>query len=136
MQLNKIIEYLKSELNSLSQVMFGYIYGSVLSSKNPEDIDIAVYLSPMDFEKLCLDGELSLSFAIPLEMKLEEKLKRKVDIQVMNHAPLSFRYRVITDGKAIVDKDSNFRCDFEYLSRVEYYDFRPRRKEYLQEVMS
>ena len=54
---------------------------------------------------------------------------------MLNHAPLSFRYRVITDGKVIVDKDSNFRADFEYLSRVEYYDFRPRRKEYLQEVM-
>ena len=116
--------------------MFAYIYGSVLSSKNPEDIDIAVYLSPMDFEEFCRDGELSLSFAIPLEMKLEEQLKRKVDIQVLNHAPLSFRYRVITDGKLIVDKDSNSRCDFEYLSRVEYYDFRPRRKEYLQEVMT
>jgi predicted nucleotidyltransferase len=78
--------------------MFAYIYGSVLSSDNPRDIDIAVYLFPMDFEKLSRDGEISLSFAIPLEMDLEEQLKRKVDVQVLNRAPLSFRYRVITDG--------------------------------------
>ncbi len=136
MKLDKIIKHLEFELNNQRQVMFAYIYGSVLSSDNPRDIDIAVYLFPMDFEKLSCDGEVSLSFAIPLEMNLEKQLKRKVDVQVLNRAPLSFRYRVITDGKLIVDKDSNTRCDFEYLSRVEYYDFSPRRKEYLQEVMT
>jgi predicted nucleotidyltransferase len=136
MEFEKIIKHLESELNNHSRVMFAFVYGSVLSSENPRDIDIAVYLFPVDFKNLSRDGEVSLSFAIPLEMNLEEQLKRKVDIQILNLAPLSFRYRVITDGKLIVDKDSNARCDFEYLSRVEYYDFSPRRKEYLQEVMT
>ena len=136
MKFNKIIKNLEFELNNQSQVMFAYLYGSVLSSENPRDIDIAIYMFPLDFEKLSCDAEISLSFAIPLEMNLEKQLKRKVDVQVLNRSPLSFRYRVITDGKVIVDKDSNTRCDFEYLSRVEYYDFSPRRKEYLQEVMT
>lgn len=136
MKLDKIRKHLELEVSNQSQVMFAYIYGSVLSSDNPRDIDIAVYLFPMDFEKLGRDGEVSLAFAIPLEMELEKRLKRKVDVQVLNRAPLSFKYRAITDGKLIVDKDSNARCDFEYLSRVEYYDFNPRRKEYLQEVMA
>ena len=116
--------------------MFAYIYGSALSFDKPRDIDIAVYLFPKEFEKLTHDGEVNLSFAIPLEMHLEKQIKRKIDVQVLNRAPLGFRYRVITDGRLIVDKDSNARCDFEYLSRVEYYDFSPRRKEYLQEVMA
>ena len=136
MKFHKIIRHLGFELNNQSRVMFAYIYGSVLSSENPQDIDIAVYLFPVDFEKLSRAGEISLSFAIPLEMDLEDQVKRKIDVQVLNNAPLSFRYRVITDGKLIVDKDSNARCDFEYLSRVEYYDFSPRRKEYLREVMT
>ena len=136
MKFNKIIKYLEFELNKQSQVMFAYLYGSILSSENPRDIDIAIYMFPLDFEKLSRDAEISLSFAIPLEMNLEKQLKRKVDVQVLNRAPLSFRYRVITDGKVIVDKDSNTRCDFEYLSRAEYYDFSPRRKEYLQEVIT
>lgn len=136
MKFDKIIKHLEFEVSNQSQVMFAYIHGSVLSSDNPRDIDIAVYLFPADFENLSRDGEVSLSFAIPLEMDLEKRLKRKVDIQILNRAPLSFKYRVITDGKLLVDKDSNARCDFEYLSRVEYYDFSPRRKEYLQEVIS
>jgi predicted nucleotidyltransferase len=136
MKFDKIIKHLESELYKYSGIMFAYVYGSVLSSENPHDIDIAVYLFPVDFKNLNRDGEVSLSFAIPLEMELEKQLKRKVDVQVLNRAPLTFRYRVITDGNLIVDKDSNTRCDFEYLSRVEYYDFSPRRKEYLQEVMT
>ena len=136
MKFDKIIRHLEFELNNHPRVMFAYIYGSVLLSDSPRDIDIAVYLFPVDFEKLSRNGEVSLSFAIPLEMDLEKQVKRKIDVQVLNRAPLSFRYRVITDGKLIVDKDSNARCDFEYLSRVEYYDFSPRRKEYLQEVMA
>jgi len=134
MKFDKIVKHLESELNNQPGVMFAYIYGSVLSSDKPRDIDVAVYLFPKDFEQLFRDGEVSLSFAIPLEMDLEKQVKRKIDLQVLNRAPLSFRYRVITDGKLIVDKDSNARCDFEYLSRVEYYDFSPRRKEYLREV--
>ena len=136
MKFDKIIKHLELELSNESRVMFAYIYGSTLSSDKPQDIDIAVYLFPVDFEKLSRNGEVSLSFAIPLEMNLEKQAKRKIDVQILNRAPLSFRYRVITDGRLIVDKDSNIRCDFEYLSRVEYYDFSPRRKEYLQEVMA
>jgi predicted nucleotidyltransferase len=135
-KLDEIIKHLEFELNNQSGIMFAYIYGSVLSSDNPRDIDIAVYLFPADFENLSRDGEISLSFAIPLEMELEKQLKRKADVQVLNRAPLAFRYRVIADGKVIVDKDSNTRCDFEYISRVEYYDFSPKRKEYLQEAMT
>ena len=136
MKFDTIIKHLEFELSNQSQIMFAYIYGSALSSDKPRDIDIAVYLFPKDFEKLSRDGEVSFSFAIPLEMDLEKQLKRKIDVQVLNRAPLSFRYRVISDGRLIVDRDSNARCDFEYLSRVEYYDFSPRRKEYLQEVMA
>ena len=117
------------------QVVFAYLHGSVLSVDNPRDIDIGVYLYADEFERLSRTGETSLSFAIPLEMELEKVLGHKVDVQVLNRAPLSFRYRVITDGFLIVDKDSNLRSDFEYLSRVEYFDFRPRSQEYLREVL-
>ena len=119
-----------------SEAMFAYLYGSVLSSEDPRDIDIAVYLFPLDFERLSLDGDVSLLFAIPLEMDLEKRFLRKADVQVLNRAPLTFRYRVVTDGIIIVDKDSDTRCEFEYLSRVEYYDFSPRWKEYLREVVT
>lgn len=135
LKIDKIKKKLKLRLEKQHQIVFAYLHGSILSADSPHDIDIAVYLYADDFNQLSRSGEISLSFAIPLEMDLEKLLTQKVDLQVINRAPLSFRYRVITDGILIVDKDSNLRSDFEYLSRVEYFDFRPRRYEYLREIM-
>jgi len=116
--------------------MFAYLHGSTLSYENPRDIDIAIFIDPDKYNELVINGEVNMGFAIPLEMELERQIARKFDVQVLNEAPLSFRYRVVTQGVLAIDNDSNIRCDFEYLSRVEYFDFRPRREEYLQEVIS
>ena len=135
LKIDKIRKRLQLRLEKQSQIVFAYLHGSVLSTDNPRDIDLAVYLYADEFDQLSREGEINLSFAIPLEMDLEKLLVQKVDLQVLNLAPLSFRYRVITDGILIVDKDSNLRSDFEYLSRVEYFDFLPRHNEYLREIM-
>lgn len=134
-KISSIKKKLELRLGKQPEVLFAYLHGSVLSTGKPRDIDIAVYLHAKEFNQLTRDGEISMAFAIPLEMDLEMLLKKKVDLQVLNRAPLSFRYRVIKDSVLIVDKDSNLRSDFEYLSRTEYFDFRPRRNEYLREIM-
>ena len=131
----EIKEILKQTLHRQPEIMFAYLHGSILSSVSARDIDAAVFLYPEAYIRLAENGQLSIGLAIPLEMELEKHLSKKVDVQVLNNAPLSFKYRIVTQGLVIVDKDSNPRCDFEYLSRVEYFDFRPRRIEYLQEVM-
>jgi len=135
MRIDRIKKKLNLRLEKQSQIVFAYLHGSVLSSDTPRDIDLAVYLYADDFDQLSREGEMTLSFVVPLEMDLEKLLSHKVDLQVLNRAPLSFRYRVITDGILILDKGSNLRSDFEYLSRVEYFDFQPRRNEYLREFM-
>lgn len=131
-----IIEHLKRALQLHPEVVFAYIHGSILSSDKPQDIDVAVFLYPAKYEELFSDGEVNIGFAIPLEMELEKQLDKKVDLQVLNGAPLSFRYHVVNCGILIIENNSNIRFDFEYLSRVEYFDFRPRREEYLREVMT
>jgi len=136
LNLKAIVKQLKLTLESHPQILFAYLHGSALSSEKPRDIDVAAYLISEEFDTLQNKAELSLGFAIPLEMKLEKILQKRVDIQVINRAPLSFRYRVINEGMLIIDNDSNKRCDFEYLSRVEYFDFSPRQKEYLREVIT
>jgi predicted nucleotidyltransferase len=131
-----LTKLLKQALNKRHEVAFAYLHGSALSSGNPRDLDVAAFLFPLRFEKLDCDGEVNIGFAIPLEMELEGILGEKVDFQVLNGAPLSFRHRVVSAGLLVIDKDSSLRSDFEYLSRVEYFDFRPRRQEYLKEVMT
>jgi len=136
MKTEVIKEHLVEVLNKRSEVLFAYIHGSSLYSNKPRDIDIAVFLYPERYKEIDRTGEMSIGFAIPMEMELEKLLGAKVEVQVLNRAPLSFRYRVITRGELIIDKDSNVRSDFESLSRVEYFDFRPRREEYLREAIT
>lgn len=127
---------IKQVLEVRDEVLFAYIHGSILYSDNPKDIDLAVFLNPKKYDELAHNGEQSIGFAIPLEIEMEMHLNQKVDLQILNKAPLSFRHSVITHGDVIIDKDSGLRCDFEYLSRVEYFDFRPKRELYLREVMT
>jgi len=134
--LDILISKLTNALNKNPSILFAYLHGSVLSSEHPKDVDIAVYLRSGIYDGLVADGGLSIDFAIPLEMELEKILGEKVDVQVINRAPLSFRYRVLKMSKLLVDNDSNTRCDFEYLSMVEYFDFKPRYQEYFQEVIT
>lgn len=44
-----------------------------------------------------------MDFAIPLEFELERILGKRVDVQVINRAPLGFRYRIIKEGRLVVD---------------------------------
>jgi len=135
-QLNELVAQLSRILQKKSQVMFAYLHGSALTTENPRDIDIAVYLFNEIFNQYKLNAAISLDFAIPLEMELEKHLHKPVDLQVLNQAPLAFRHRVIKQGRLMVDKNSDLRCDFEYLSRVQYFDFKPRIEEYLREVVA
>lgn len=136
MDKRKLITNIEQALLPYKQIAFAYIHGSFVSSDSFRDIDIALYLVPEKYVDLAEQGETTLAFTIPTERNLEKELRLPVDIQILNEAPLSFRYRVISSGRLIIDNMQNLRVDFEYLSRVEYFDFRPRREEYFKEILT
>ncbi|MBD3315703.1 MAG: hypothetical protein GF344_07950 [Chitinivibrionales bacterium] len=117
------------------EILFAYLYGSAVRSDSPNDLDIAVYVERIVFERLRSSANLSLGYEIPLEQACEETVGFAVDVRVVNAAPLPYRYRVVTDGKLLFDRCPSEREQFELLSRVEYFDFRPRREEYLREAL-
>ena len=135
MKRKNIIENAYKAVSGYREVAFAYIHGSFVTDISFNDIDIALHITPNSYTHYSQQRETTLDFVIPLERALENELPYPVDIQLLNEAPLSFRYRVIHDGELIVDNDPNLRSDFEYLTRVEYFDFRPRRREYLREAI-
>lgn len=135
MVLQDILDTVADVLSARDDVAFAYVHGSVLHSDSPADVDVAAFLVPDVFSALSEAGTVDMDFAIPLEFALEARLDRKVDVQVLNGAPLPFRARVATTGSVVVDRDRSARCEFECLSRCEYFDFRPRRREYLTVVV-
>ena len=131
-----IIEQIRSLLEDRAEIDFAYVHGSAIEHDAPRDIDLAVHLREEAFARLGSGLSVTLDFAIPLEVMLEARIGMAVDVQVLNSAPLTFRARVVSQGRTLVDHDPRGRADFEYRSRYEYFDFRPRRREYLAGVMA
>lgn len=136
MEINKRVKNISDILSERSEILFGYIHGSILFSDKFQDIDIAVFLDPNQYHELINSGEISIGYAIPLEMEIEKRIYKKADVQILNGAPLVFQYRVIGEGILVKDEDNDFRADFEYLTRVKYFDFRPKVHEYLREIIT
>ena len=136
MHRDEIVENVRRELDGHEEIAFAYVHGSALALPNPRDVDVAVFLRHEVHAILASEGRVTMDFAIPLELALEAKLGMKADVQVINAAPLTFRARVVNTGVAIVDRMPDARAEFEYLSRYEYFDFRPRRREYLSGVVA
>jgi predicted nucleotidyltransferase len=130
------IENIKNELKKRSGILFAYLHGSALYSEEPGDIDIAVFFDPKIYKEFFDRGAMNIELLIPFEMDMERLVSGSIDLQALNMAPLSFQYRVVTKGELLIDNNEKIRCNFEYLSRVKYFDFRPRREEYLKEVLA
>jgi len=124
----KIKEKIISSLKTKKEIKFAYLHGSFLENSF-RDIDVAVYLKKVGNKKEVLKYELSL------ERELEEITGFLVDIRIINHAPLSFRFKVIKDNILLFSKDGGIRSDFECLSIVEYHDFNFLRKRYGREAL-
>jgi hypothetical protein len=53
-----------------------------------------------------------------------------VDVQVLNEAPPSFKYRVVTEGRLLLSRDERLRKELVNTITREYLDFQCLRKFY------
>jgi hypothetical protein len=129
MRKEQIIKEISYQLNKRKTVIFSYIFGSFVTDDKFSDIDIGVFCT----EKISKEP---LDFEFELEEEIKSLAKFPVDVRVINHAPLSFVYRVVKEGILIADKDIGKRADFEGMIFKKYMDFAIYRKRYLKEVMN
>lgn len=123
----EIINQINSYLHlKYKEIIICYLFGSFITEESFADIDVAVVTKKVP--------DNTLLFELELENRLEKIAMYPADVRIINQAPLSFCQNVIRHGKAIVDRDPNFRADFESRILTQYFDFLPYRKRYLQEV--
>jgi len=125
-----VIETLTAMLQKEPSIVFAFLYGSFLSEPVFRDIDIGVFLAfdnPSDY----LNVELDLS------RKIEDALGSEfpVEVKVVNHAPLAFRYSVVR-GKLLFSENDNILVDFMTSAARKYLDFAPLRHRYIKEAMA
>jgi predicted nucleotidyltransferase len=101
-------------------VLAAYLFGSVArgSAHDASDVDVGVLLREPPSGRL---NDLPLS----LEGKIERDLGRVVQVVVLNEAPPDLVYRVMRDGRLLLDRDKSSRIRFEVRLRGLYFDLLP-----------
>jgi len=125
------LEQTKQRLQNLlanqPAILFAILYGSVADSQHDRDLDIAIYVDPA-----VIDQEVEIDYALELSETLTRQIQFPVDVRVVNHSPLGFRYNV-TLGKTLYVKDPISLADFRENTWNYWFDFKPVAMQYLRE---
>lgn len=107
------------------ELVAAYVFGSFARGEESadSDVDLAVLLREEP------DGTLN-SLRFDLAFELEPKIKRPVDVVVLNRAPTDLVHRVLRDGALVLESDRKARVAFEVRARAQYFDLAPLRRAY------
>ncbi|MHA1803981.1 MAG: type VII toxin-antitoxin system MntA family adenylyltransferase antitoxin [Promethearchaeota archaeon] len=105
-----------------------YLFGSKAIQKTSKlsDIDIAILLNDKihyDLKELILD----LIFEFVQIFRID-----RIDLLILNSAPLAIQYNVITEGKLLYQSNIEERCNYEIKIRKKYFDFKKYEEEYFK----
>lgn len=125
---NEILSLLEERLARRGEIIFAYVFGLLSQGDEFNDIDVAVYLSD--------EGRLTTDrwYDIRLALELETATGYSVDVVLLNRAPDHLIHE-ISKGRVIKDCDEEFRIDFITRAWSRYFDFQPKRREYIQQIV-
>ena len=103
LELANIVQRLVRALDRRREIAFALLFGSALHREKYRDIDLAVYLSGS------VDPPMAAVYAELLSSSLSKKLGIKIDVVVLNTAPL-WLVRKALNGKLLVDRDPVLRA--------------------------
>jgi predicted nucleotidyltransferase len=103
MEKEEIIRKIAEVLEKEKKVAFAYLFGSFLSNKYSNDIDLAVYVK----------GKVDVNFEARLALKLEKEVEKEFDVFIINNKPTLFLSEVFRKGKLVFSRDENLRVKFE-----------------------
>ena len=126
--LSSLIDFFKAQ----NDVVAVYLFGSRASgTAGPlSDIDIAVLLKEGLGKEMYSEKEVNYLSRANDILHTDE-----VSFVLLNKAPLTIKYGVITDAKILFSRDEDARFSFEERVMDEYMDFRPVLEEYDREVL-
>ncbi len=121
-----LTERLKQSLEHNKDILFAYVYGSVVYDPDLPggDIDLAVYLKPSDMkEYIKKEAELT-AFLVSL-LGTDE-----IDLRILNVLPLVLQYRILKEGILVLSQDEAERVEFETSVMIRFFELKPYLDEY------
>lgn len=121
----EIIQQLNRILVERSEIQFAYLHGSFIEGLAFNDVDLALYLSPLPADVF--------DYTMTLSMALTRRLHLPVDIQVLNNAPLGFQHQVL-QGQLLFTRNELLLTDYIEAVANQYTAFAHYLVEYLEAV--
>lgn len=111
-----IAKICKDILLEYEKIIFAYIFGSYVQNKmkSDSDIDIAIYLK----------ANLDPSEYLQIKMDLSDKLKREVDLVVLNEAPSLLKYEIYKSNVLLFTRDMTIESNHKVKTLFEYNDMK------------
>ena len=121
---------LRRELEGRPEVVFALLHGSFVAGGPYQDIDVAVWVGPSSRPETGWHR-----YAVGLAAELTMALKATVDVQVLNEAPLAFRYHAL-NGQLLLARDEELFHNLRERTWDDYFDFLPFARENLRGMLS
>jgi hypothetical protein len=121
----EIIQQLKQLLAEQPEVQFAYLHGSFIEGLASNDVDVALYVHPLPADLF--------DYTMTLSMTLTRRLRRPVDIQALNNAPLGFQHQVL-QGQLLFARNESQLTDYIEAVANQYTAFAHYIAEYLEAV--
>jgi predicted nucleotidyltransferase len=121
-----LTERLRQSLEHDKDILFAYVYGSVVHDPDVPggDIDLVVYLKPSEMkEYIKKEAELT-AFLISL-LETDE-----IDLRILNVLPLVLQYRILKEGILVLSQDETERVEFETSVMMRFFELKPYLDEY------
>jgi predicted nucleotidyltransferase len=125
MDRDHIITQLTDLLADEAGVAAAYLFGSLARDQARADSDVDLGVLFDELPPKVLVGPVS-----ELHGRLEEGLRREIDLIVMNDAPVDLVHRILRDGVLVNERSRSKRVAFEVKARNEYFDLKPYLDEY------
>jgi uncharacterized protein len=125
--LHELKRRLVTVLEGRADICFAVLFGSAAEGRAFRDLDVGVWV---DRARIAPTAEFEMEFE--LENALRNATGHKVDVRVINDAPLGFRYNV-SRGALLWAGDEDAYHYFRERTWDEWFDFEPVAIQYLKE---
>ena len=124
-----LTEALRRHIEARPEIVFAVLHGSFVTAGPYRDIDVAVWVAPARRPDTRWHR-----YAIDLGVELTMALGAPIDVQVLNEAPLGFRYHALC-GRLLVARDEELFHDLRERTWDDYFDFLPFARENLRGLL-
>ncbi len=83
-------------------ILFVYLHGSFVTEPSFRDIDVAVFVG----------ASKDFSYESDLSFELSTALGHKVEVRVINTAPVAFQFAAVRDGRLLLSREDEARTEF------------------------